>query len=154
MAENIKIIADNRKARHDYSIIETFEAGIELRGTEVKALRAGKANLKDCYVQITKRAELVTIGMHISPYDHGNINNHDPLRTRRLLMHRVEINKLLGKVKEKGYSLIPLKLYFKKGKVKMELALAAGKKLYDKRRDMAERDAKRDMDRIMKERNR
>ena len=107
----IKIITENRKARHDYNIIEVMEAGMELVGTEVKSLRAGKVNLKDSFVRITKKGELVVMNMHISPYDFGNYNNHDPLRTRRLLMHRREIDRLLGKVKERGYSLIPLKLY-------------------------------------------
>ena len=151
---NIKIITENRKARHDYSVIEAMEAGMELVGTEVKSLRAGKVNLKDSFVWITKAGELVVMNMHISPYDYGNYNNHDPLRTRRLLMHRSQIDRLLGKVKERGYSLIPLKLYFKHGIVKMELALCTGKKNYDKRRDMAERDAKRDMQRAIKEKNR
>lgn len=155
MAEQrIKVVAENRKARHDYEIHETFEVGIELKGTEVKSLRAGKANLKDSYAQITKTAELCVYNLHISPYDHGNINNHDPLRTRKLLMHRVEIRRLIGKVKEKGYALVPLKLYFTHGLVKMELALATGKKLYDKRQDLAAKDAKREVDRVMKERNR
>ena len=149
----IKIITENRKARHDYNIVEAMEAGMELVGTEVKSLRAGKVNLKDSFVRITKKGELVVMNMHISPYAFGNYNNHDPLRTRRLLMHRREIDRLLGKVKEKGYSLIPLKLYFKHGLVKMELALCTGKKIYDKRRDMADRDAKREMQRVLKERN-
>ena len=150
MAETkIKIITENRKARHDYNIVEAMEAGMELVGTEVKSLRAGKVNLKDSFVRITKKGELVVMNMH----DFGNYNNHDPLRTRRLLMHRREIDRLLGKVKEKGYSLIPLKLYFKRGFVKMELALCTGKKIYDKRRDMADRDAKREMQRVLKERN-
>lgn len=150
----IKIITENRKARHDYAVVEAMEAGIELAGTEVKSLRAGKVNLKDSFVRITPKGELVVMNMHISPYDFGNYNNHDPLRTRRLLMHRREIDRLLGKVKERGYSLIPLKLYFKNGFVKMELALCTGKKNYDKRRDMAERDARRDMQRALKERSR
>ncbi len=152
--QGIKIAAENRKARHDYSIHETFEAGIELVGTEVKALRAGKANLKDAYAQITKTAELYVYNLHISPYEQGNQFNHEPLRPRRLLLHRAEIRRLIGKVKEKGYALIPLKLYFTHGLVKMELALATGKKLYDKRQTMAEKDAKREMDRTLKERNR
>ena len=118
MAEQkIKIIAENRKARHDYTIHETYEAGIALTGTEVKSLRAGKANLKDSYAQLTKQAEVFVYNLHISPYDHGNIFNHDPLRSRRLLLHRAEINKLIGKVREKGYALVPLKLYFKHGLV-------------------------------------
>ena len=149
MAEQkIKIIAENRKARHDFTIYETFEAGIALTGTE------GKANMKDSYAQVTRQAEVFVYNLHISPYDHGNIFNHDPLRSRRLLLHRAEINKLIGKVKEKGYALVPLKLYFKRGLVKMELALAVGKKLYDKRQDMAKRDAKREMERALKDRNR
>ena len=152
--EKIKIIAENRKARHDYTILETFEAGMALTGTEVKSLRAGKANMKDSYAQITKQAEIFVYQLHISPYDHGNIFNHDPLRNRRLLLHRAEINKLIGKVKEKGYALVPLKLYFKHGLVKMELALAVGKKNYDKRQDLAKKDAKREMERALKERNR
>lgn len=155
MAEQkIKIIAENRKARHDYMIFETYEAGIALTGTEVKSLRAGKANLRDSYAQVTRQAEVFVYNLHISPYEHGNIYNHDPLRDRRLLLHRNEINKLIGKVKEKGYTLVPLKLYFKRGLVKMELALAVGKKLYDKRQDIAKRDAKREMARALKERNR
>ena len=152
--QGIKIAAENRKARHDYAIHETFEAGIELVGTEVKALRAGKANLKDAYAQVTKTAEVYVYNLHISPYEQGNQFNHEPLRPRRLLLHRAEIRRLIGKVKEKGYALIPLKLYFTHGMVKMELALATGKKLYDKRQTMAEKDAKREMDRTLKERNR
>ena len=152
--QGIKIAAENRKARHDYSIHETFEAGIELVGTEVKALRAGKANLKDAYAQVTKTAEVYVYNLHISPYEQGNQFNHEPLRPRRLLLHRAEIRRLIGKVKEKGYALIPLKLYFTHGLVKMELALATGKKLYDKRQTMAEKYAKREMDRTLKERNR
>lgn len=154
MAEQkIKIIAENRKARHDYTIHEVFEAGISLTGTEVKSLRAGKANLKDSYAQVTKYEEVFVYQLHISPYDHGNIFNHDPLRSRRLLLHKEEIRRLLGKVKEKGYALVPLKLYFKHGLVKLELALATGKKVYDKRQDIAKRDAKREMERALKARN-
>ena len=152
--QGIKIAAENRKARHDYAIHETCEAGIELVGTEVKALRAGKANLKDAYAQVTKTAEVYVYNLHISPYEQGNQFNHEPLRPRRLLLHRAEIRRLIGKVKEKGYALIPLKLYFTHGLVKMELAMATGKKLYDKRQTMAEKDAKREMDRTLKERNR
>ena len=152
--QSIKIVAENRRARHEYHIHETFEAGIELVGTEVKALRAGKAILKDAYAQITKTAEVYVYNLHISPYEQGNQFNHEPLRPRRLLLHRAEIRRLIGKVKEKGYALIPLKLYFTHGLVKMELALATGKKLYDKRQTMAEKDAKREMDRTLKERNR
>lgn len=152
--QGIKIIAENRKARHDYTIHDTFETGIALVGTEVKSLRAGKANLKDAYAAITKSGEIFLYNMHISPYEQGNQFNHEPLRDRRLLMHRNEINKLIGKTKEKGFTLVPLKLYFVHGLVKVELALAVGKKLYDKRQSIAERSAKRDMDRAMKERNR
>ena len=152
MAEQkVKIISENRKARHDYTIHEVYEAGIALTGTEVKSLRAGKANMKDSYAQVTRNAEVFVYNLHISPYDHGNIFNHEPLRNRRLLLHRQEINKLIGKVKEKGMALVPLKLYFKQGLVKMELALATGKKLYDKRQDLAKKDAKREMDRALKE---
>jgi len=153
MAESrIKIISDNRKARHDYFIHETFEAGIELQGTEVKSLRQGKSNLKDSYAQIDKYAELYLHNLHISPYEQGNRFNHEPLRTRKLLMHKSEINKLLGKIKEKGYTLVPLKLYFARGKVKVELALATGKKLYDKRHTLAEKEAGRQIERALKER--
>ena len=133
---------------------ETYEAGIELTGTEVKSLRAGKANMKDSYAQITKTAEVYVYNLHISPYDQGNRFNHEPLRNRRLLLHREEIRRLIGKVKEKGYALVPLKMYFTHGLVKMELALATGKKLYDKRQDLANKDARREMERAMKERNR
>ena len=154
MAEQkIKIIAENRKARHDYTIHEVFEAGISLTGTEVKSLRAGKANLKDSYAQVTKYEEVFVYQLHISPSDHGNIFNHDPLRSRRLLLHKEEIRRLLGKVKEKGYALVPLKLYFKHGLVKLELALATGKKLYDKRQDIAKRDAEREMERALQARS-
>ena len=151
--QGIKVIAENRKARHDYHIHEVFEAGIALTGTEVKALRSGKANLKDCYAQFDRYNELYVDGMHISPYEQGNIFNHEPLRRRKLLMHRAELDKLVGKIKEKGYTLVPLKLYFVRGKVKVALGLATGKKLHDKRQDMAERDAKREVERVMKERN-
>ena len=147
----IKIAAENRKARHDYHIHETYEAGIALTGTEVKSLRAGKANLKDAYARIDN-AEIMLHNMHISPYEQGNRFNHEPLRTRKLLMHRYEINKLIGKTKEKGYTLVPLKLYFTRGRVKVELGLASGKHTYDKRQDLAARDAKRDMERTLRER--
>ena len=147
----VKYIAENRKARHDYFIHETYEAGIALTGTEVKSLRQGKANLKDSFCRI-EHGELLLLGMHISPYEQGNRFNHDPLRTRRLLMHKYEILKLFGKTKEKGYTLIPLNLYFKKGKVKVTVALVSGKKLYDKRQTLAEKEAKRDIERRMKER--
>ncbi|VBB07546.1 smpb protein [Lucifera butyrica] len=149
--EGIKTVAENRKARHDYHIHETYEAGIVLTGTEVKSLRAGKANLKDSYARIDN-AELMLHNMHISPYEQGNRFNHEPLRTRKLLMHRLEINKLIGKTKEKGFTLVPLKLYFTRGKAKVELGLATGKKNYDKRQDLAEKDAKREMDRAFRDR--
>ncbi|MBP2650877.1 MAG: smpB [Firmicutes bacterium] len=147
---NIKIVAENRKARHDYHIHENYEAGIALSGTEVKSLRAGKANLKDSYARIDN-GELMLHNLHISPYDQGNRFNHEPLRTRKLLMHRYEINKLIGKTKEKGYTLVPIKLYFTRGKAKVELGLATGKKTYDKRQDIAERDAKREVARAFRE---
>ena len=137
-----KLISSNRKARHDYHIDETYEAGIVLTGTEVKSVRAARVNLKDSYARV-EDGELLLYNMHISPYEQGNRFNHDPLRTRKLLMHRVEIGRLAGKVKEKGYALIPLKIYLKRGLVKVELALARGKKLYDKRQTIAERDSRR-----------
>lgn len=149
--QGIKIIAENRKARHDFHIHETYEAGVALTGTEVKSLRAGKANLKDSYAVFGKSVELFLDHLHISPYEQGNIFNHDPLRRRKLLMHRGELDKLYGKVREKGHTLVPLKLYFARGKVKVQIGLASGKKLYDKRQDAAERDAKRDIERAVKD---
>ena len=146
-----RIIADNRKARHDYFVIETYEAGVELFGTEVKSLRAGGCNLKDSYCEIDK-GEMFALGVHISPYEQGNIFNKDPRRPRRLLMHKREIMRLFGKVKQDGYSLIPLSVYFKGSLVKVKIGLCKGKKLYDKRQSAAERDAKRQIDRAMKER--
>lgn len=151
--ESTKTISVNKKARHEYFIIESFEAGMELVGTEVKSIRAGGVNLKDSWCAI-ENGELIVKQMHISPYEHGNIFNRDPLRERKLLMHRAEINRLFGLVKQKEYTLIPLSLYFKGSRVKMELGLCKGKKLYDKRDDAAARDAKREIDRAMKERNR
>lgn len=148
-----KTVCENRKAHHDYFIHETYEAGIELFGTEVKSLRAGKANLKDSYA-VVKKGEMYLENMHISPYEQGNIFNRDPLRPRRLLLHKSEILKLFGKTREKGYTLIPLKVYFKRGRAKVELALASGKHTYDKRRDLADKSAKRDMERALKERQR
>ncbi|MBQ0066635.1 MAG: SsrA-binding protein SmpB [Phascolarctobacterium sp.] len=153
MEKGLKIISENRKASHDFNLLEKWECGIELKGTEVKSLRQGKANLKDAYAQVTKSGEVVVYQLHISEYDHGNINNHDPLRPRRLLMHRQEIKRLIGKVREKGFALIPLKLYFKHGLVKLELALATGKHEYDKRQDIAKRDAQREMQRAMRNKN-
>ncbi|MBQ2034564.1 MAG: SsrA-binding protein SmpB [Peptococcaceae bacterium] len=149
----MKIITENRKARHDYTIEESFEAGIELKGTEVKSMRAGKANLKDSFA-IIENGELYLYGMHISQYEQGNIFNVDPLRPRRLLMHKKEILRLLGKTREQGLTLVPLKAYFKKDKIKIELALAKGKKLYDKRDAAAEKTAKREIEKAMKERSR
>lgn len=147
----VKTVTENRKARHEYHILETYEAGIALTGTEVKSLRAGKANLQDSYARV-ENAELMLYNMHISPYEQGNRFNHEPKRTRRLLMHKQEIMRLLGKTREKGLALVPLKVYFKNGLAKVELALAKGKKLYDRREDVAERDARREMDRAVKER--
>jgi len=147
-----KTVTENRKARHEYHIIETFEAGLALTGTEVKSLRAGRANLQDSFARV-ENAELLLYNMHISPYDQGNQFNHEPKRTRKLLMHKVEILRLLGKTREKGLALIPLKIYFKNGIAKVELALARGKKLYDRRDDIAARDARREMDRAIKERS-
>jgi len=148
----MKIITKNRKAKHDYHILETFEAGITLQGTEVKSLRLGRVNLKDSYASV-REGEVFLEGVHISPYEQGNIHNHDPERKRRLLMHKSEIRKLLGKVKEKGLALVPLSLYFNdRGKVKVELALVKGKKLYDKRRALADKQSKRDMERAFRDR--
>ena len=148
--EQTKIIAQNKKARHDYFIEQTMECGIVLSGTEVKSLRQGKVNLKDSYASIA-HGEIFVCGMHVSPYEQGNIFNKDPMRDRKLLLHKAEINKLIGLTQQKGLTLVPLQLYFKKGKVKMELAVAKGKTLFDKREDIAERDAKREIDRRMKE---
>ena len=150
---NMKTIAQNKKARHDYFVEETYEAGIELCGTEVKSLRAGRVNLKDSWCSIVD-GEIFVNGMHISPYEQGNIFNRDPMRVRKLLMHKKEILKLYGTVKQTGYSLIPISLYFKDSKVKLQVGLCKGNKLCDKRADMAERSAKRDMERAVKEQRR
>ena len=147
----IKIVCENRKARHDFFIHETFETGLELKGTEVKSLRAGKANLKDSYAFI-KNGGVFVEHMHISPYEQGNIFNHDPLRVRRLLMHKAEIVKLFSQTREKGFTLVPLKIYFKHGRAKLELALASGKHNYDKRADLQAKAAKRDIERALKDR--
>ena len=147
-----KLLADNRKARPDYFVEEVYEAGVELFGTEVKSLRAGGANLKDSYCDIDG-GELFALGVHISPYDHGNIFNRDPLRPKKLLMHKREIMKLTGLISREGYTLIPLSLYFKGSRVKMAVGLCKGKKLYDKRESSAKRDAERVIERAMKERN-
>ena len=152
MKESTKTIAQNKKAHHDYFVLESYEAGIELCGTEVKSLRAGRVNLKDSWCNIVD-GEIFVNGMHISPYDHGNVFNKDPMRVRRLLMHKKEILKLFGTLQQQGLSLIPISLYFKGSKVKMQVGLCKGKKLYDKRDDMAKKAAQRDIERAMKERN-
>jgi len=149
--DTIKIITENRKARHDYHIEETYEAGIELTGTEVKSLRAGRANLRDSYAEV-RQGEVYLVNAHISPYEQGNRFNHDPKRPRKLLLHRAEINRLAGRVQQKGLTLVPLRLYFKGSWAKVELALARGKKLYDRREDIAARDAEREMRRAARER--
>jgi SsrA-binding protein len=148
----MKIVCQNRKAYHDYSIEETIEAGMSLVGTEVKSLRDGKANLKDSYVLI-KNMEAFLLNCHISPYSHGNIMNHDPVRTRKLLMHKTEIVKLQAKIAQKGYTLIPLKIYFKEGRAKVEVGLAKGKREYEKRDAVKEREADREIEKAMKSRN-
>ena len=151
-ASNFKLIANNKKARHDYFLEETFEAGVELHGTEVKSLRQGNCSIKEAFVHI-ENGEVIIYGMHISPYEKGNIFNKDPMRPKRLLMHKKEISRLLGKVKEKGYTLVPVQVYFKGSLVKVEIALACGKKLYDKRQDIAKKDARREAERDFKVRN-
>jgi len=150
--ENTKLIAQNKKAYHDYFIEDTYECGIALSGTEVKSIRLGHVNLKDSFASL-KSGEVILTGMHISPYEKGNIFNKDPLRDRKLLMHKYEIRRLIGKIKEDGYSLIPLKVYLKGSLVKVEMALARGKKNYDKRASIAEKEAKRRIDRKIKEYN-
>jgi SsrA-binding protein len=148
--DHIKIIAENRKARHDYFIEDEFEAGMVLKGTEVKSLRQGRANLKDSYAKV-RNGEVWVHQMHISPYPFAYYDNHDPVRIRKLLLHAFEIKKLYGKLNERGYALIPLRLYFRDGKVKILLGLAKGKRQYDKRESLRQRDQKRDMDRIKKD---
>lgn len=150
--DNIKIIAKNKKARHDYFIEETFEAGIELRGTEVKSLRMGKCSLKEAFVRVIN-GEVFIMNMHISPYEKGNIFNKDPIRVRKLLLHRSEINKLIGKVAQQGYTIVPLSIYFKGRLVKVEIALAKGKKLHDKRQEIAKKDQRRATERDFKVKN-
>lgn len=150
--ESIKLIANNKKAYHDYFIEDTYEAGISLAGTEVKSLRMGKCSVKESFIRI-ENGEMIVYGMHISPYEKGNIFNKDPLRPRKLLLHRYEINKLAGKMAEKGYTIVPLRVYFKGSLVKVEVGLAKGKKLYDKRQDIAKKDAKREAERDFKVRN-
>ena len=149
---SIQLIANNKKAYHDFFIEDTFEAGISLHGTEVKSLRMGKCSIKEAFVRI-ENGEVFVYGMHISPYEKGNIFNKDPLRVKKLLMHRYEINKLMGKIKEKGLTLVPLKVYFKGSLVKVEIGLARGKKLYDKREDIAKKDQRREAEKEFKIRN-
>ena len=148
----MKLIANNKKAYHDYFILETYEAGIALHGTEVKSLRMGKCSIKEAFIRV-ENEEVYVYGMHISPYEKGNIFNKDPLRVRKLLLHKSEIRKLLGKTKEKGMTLVPLKVYFKDSLVKVEIGLAKGKKLYDKRQDIAKKDQQREASREFKVRN-
>jgi SsrA-binding protein len=149
----IKRVADNRKARHDFFIDDVYEAGIALVGTEVKSLREGRIALRDSYVEVRGGAtapELYLVGAHISPYDQGNIWNHDPVRPRKLLLHRSEIDRIAARVRERGYTVVPLKVYFREGRAKVEIGLARGKKLYDKRHDLARRDAQRDVERALR----
>lgn len=146
-----KMVAQNKKAYHDYAIEETYEAGIVLQGTEIKSIRAGKVNLKDSYARIQNN-EIYLFGMHVSPYEQGNRYNHDPLRTRKLLLHRKEISKLIGESKEVGYSIVPLKMYLKNGYAKVLIGLARGKKKYDKREDLKKKEAKREIERAFRER--
>lgn len=148
--KGVKIVVQNRKARHDYFVLETWEAGLELKGTEVKSIRLGQCNLKDSYAAV-KNGEIFVHGMHISPYEKGSYFNTDPMRPKRLLMHKQEIRKANQNVMQKGLALIPLSVYLKDGRMKLELALCKGKKLYDKRDDIAKRDAKRDIERSMRE---
>lgn len=150
--EQGKLIANNKKAYHDYFILDTYEAGIALHGTEVKSLRMGKCSIKESFIQI-ENGEVFIYGMHISPYEKGNIFNKDPLRVKKLLLHKTEINKLLGKTQEKGMSIVPLKVYLKGSLVKVEIGLAKGKKLYDKRQDITKKDQKREAEREFKVRN-
>ena len=147
--KGIKPVAQNRKARHEYFVEEAFECGIALHGTEVKSIRQGRVNLKESFAAVTD-GEMIVSGMHISPYEQGNIFNTDPLRPKKLLMHKAEIRRLAGLVQRQGYTLVPLSVYLKDGRMKMELGLCRGKKLHDKRDDMAQRDAKRDIDRALK----
>lgn len=151
MKDSIKLIANNKKAYHDYFIDEKFECGIELFGTEVKSIRSGKCSIKEAFVRIEK-GEVYVFGMHVNPYEKGNIFNKDPLRAKKLLMHRSEIHKLEGKIREKGLTLVPLQVYFKGSLVKVEIGLARGKKLYDKRADIAKKDQRREVERDFKER--
>lgn len=148
----MKLVANNKKAYHDYFIEDKYEAGLSLHGTEVKSLRLGKCSIKESFIRIEK-GEVFVYGMHISPYEKGNIFNKDPLRTKKLLLHKQEINKLDGKLSEQGYTIVPLQVYFKDGRAKIEIGLAKGKKLYDKRQDIAKKDQKREMERNFKVQN-
>ena len=148
----MKLVANNKKAYHDYFVDEKIEAGLVLHGTEVKSLRMGKCSIKESFIRI-ENGEMFVYGMHISPYEKGNIFNKDPLRTKKLLLHKSEINKLTGKIKEKGFTIVPLQVYFKDGKAKMEVGLCRGKKLYDKRQDIAKKDMKREAEKEFKIRN-
>lgn len=150
--ESMKLVANNKKAYHDYFVDEKFEAGLVLHGTEVKSLRLGKCSIKESFIRI-EDGEVWVYGMHISPYEMGNIFNKDPLRPKKLLLHKYEINKLLGKIKEKGFTLVPLQVYFKDGKAKIEMGLCRGKKLYDKRQDIAKKDQRREAEKEFKIRN-
>ena len=150
--EDLKLVASNKKAYHDYFIEDKYEAGIALHGTEVKSLRMGKCSIKESFIRI-ENGEMFAYGMHISPYEKGNIFNKDPLRVKKLLLHKYEINKLAGKLAEQGYTLVPLQVYFSNGKAKMEIGLAKGKKLYDKRQDIAKKDQRRENERDFKIRN-
>ena len=150
MAENVKVVITNRRARHEYELLDRVEAGIELQGTEVKSLRAGKVNLQEAYCTVDGKG-LQLQGCHIAPYEHGGYANHEATRSRRLLLHKREIEKFKKGIEQKGLTIVPLKIYFKQGWAKVEIALARGKKLHDKRRDIAERDTQRRLDRIMKE---
>ena len=150
--EAMKLVANNKKAYHDYFVDEKIEAGLVLHGTEVKSLRVGKCSIKESFIRI-ENGEMFVYGMHISPYEKGNIFNKDPLRVKKLLLHKSEINKLTGKIKEKGFTIVPLQVYFKDGKAKMEIGLCRGKKLYDKRQDIAKKDMKREAEKEFKIRN-
>ena len=149
MSEAMKLVANNKKAYHDYFIEEKYEAGIVLHGTEEKSMRMGKCSIKESFIRI-ENGEIFAYGMHVSPYEKGNIFNKDPLRTKKLLLHKKEINKLMGKIAEKGYTLVPLQVYFKDGRAKVEIGLAKGKKLYDKRQDIAKKDQRREAEKELK----
>ncbi len=149
MSEQMKLVANNKKAYHDFFIEEKYEAGIVLHGTEVKSMRFGKCSIKESFIRI-ENGEIFAYGMHVSPYEKGNIFNKDPLRVKKLLLHRKEINKLMGRIAEKGFTLVPLQVYFKDGKAKVEIGLAKGKKLYDKRQDIAKKDQRREAEKELK----